>query len=264
MGSRPIPGFARFFLPLRCSVSAPTTPLPPGAPLAAQAESGPDPTRVGFRPAPGLARRGGAKTCVARLRPYNGGQLWAGTQTSGPPARPGLRPSGGPAPSPMLLGPRLATPSPPAALTAAQAEPGPDPTRVGPRPDPGFARWAVAAPSPTLLGPCLATWPRLRAREGAGAGPAPREWAHGPTGPSPGKEGLRPPRASRSPCPPTPLPPTRLRVRRPALGLIPHEWASGPRAVGRPVRSTPERTSAVTASGIGDSFLARIPKWRLK
>ena len=147
MGSRPILGFARLFLPLRCSVSAPTTPLPPGAPLAAQAESGPDPTRVGFRPAPGLARRGGAKTCVARLRPYNGGQLWAGTQTSGPPARPGLRPSGGPAPSPMLFGPRLATPSPPAALTAAQAEPGPDPTRVGPQPDPtrgspgGRSRW---------------------------------------------------------------------------------------------------------------------------
>ena len=38
----------------------PATPMPPGAPLTAQAESGQDPTRVSSRPDPGFASWGGA------------------------------------------------------------------------------------------------------------------------------------------------------------------------------------------------------------
>ena len=150
---------------------------------------------------PTRASPGGDLPCVARLRHGNEGRLWAGTQTSGPPARPGVRPGGGgggAAPSTMLLGHCLSTPSPPAALSAAQAGTWTDPTRVGLRPDPDFARLGVAAPSPTLLGPYLTMpLPTGRGRRAfeRGRGPAsgrnPPEWAPGPTRASPGKEGLR-------------------------------------------------------------------------
>ena len=46
---------------------------------------------------------------------------------------------------------------PPGAPLRSQAESGPDPTRVGFRPDPSFDSWAGAAPSPVSLGPCTAT-----------------------------------------------------------------------------------------------------------
>ena len=47
------------------------TPMQSGTPLAAQAESGPDPTRVGSQPDPGFARmeRGHSHPCVSRFQP---------------------------------------------------------------------------------------------------------------------------------------------------------------------------------------------------
>ena len=59
----------------------------------------------------------------------------------------GLRPGGKEAaPCPASLGFDPATPMQPSAPPAA------DPTRVGSRPDPGFARWGEAAPSHASLG----------------------------------------------------------------------------------------------------------------
>ena len=122
VGSRPDPGFARWGEaspePLGFSHE---TPLPPGAPSAAQAESGLDPTRACSRPDPGFARWGEAAPSPASL---------------------GL----GPAtpmqavPSPESLGFGPATPIQSGAPSAAQAESGLDPTRVGSLPDPGFAQ----------------------------------------------------------------------------------------------------------------------------
>ena len=120
------------------------TPLPPSA---AQAEPGPDPTRVGARPDPGLARRGFAAPS-ARLRPSNLGRLWAGTQTSGLPARHGLRPAG-------VAAPHTSGPSARPVIRPVGG---------------GCALPYVARPLP---GHTFAAWPRLRAREGAGVGPDP-------------------------------------------------------------------------------------------
>ena len=105
----------------------PATPMQPSAPLAEQAESGSDPTRVGSRPDPGFARREEA------------------------------------APSPAALGLGLATPLPPGAPSTAQAESGPDPTRVGSQPDPGFARMERGRSHPCafLSVPVPALWPAL-------------------------------------------------------------------------------------------------------
>ena len=54
------------------------TPMQSGAPLAAQAEPGPDPTRVGSWPDPGFARmeRGCAHPCISRLQPGDALTAW--------------------------------------------------------------------------------------------------------------------------------------------------------------------------------------------
>ena len=70
----------------------------------------------------------------------------------------GLRPGGKEAaPCPASLGFDPATPMQPSAPLAAQAESGPDPIRVGSRPDPGFAGQGEAEPSPALLCFCPTT-----------------------------------------------------------------------------------------------------------
>ena len=165
---------------------------------AAQTEFGPDPRHVGSRPDPGFARWGpplrrSASTWQRGPALGRNPNEWASCSTRSSPGG-----GGGAAPSTMLLGQCLSTPSPPAALSAAQAGTWTDPTRVGLRPDPDFARLGVAAPSPTLLGPYLTMpLPTGRGRRAfeRGRGPAsgrnPPEWAPGPTRASPGKEGLR-------------------------------------------------------------------------
>ena len=99
--------------------------MQPGAPSAAKAELGQDPTRVGSLPYPGFAQLGEAEL------------------------------------SPALLDFGLATPIQHCAPSAVKAESGQDPTRVGSLPNQGFA-WGEAEPSPcnARLRPCdaLAAW----------------------------------------------------------------------------------------------------------
>ena len=128
MGSLPYLGFALWEglcpFPVSCSPCLMMLP-PPGVPSAAQAESGPDPTRESSRPDAGFARSGKAAT------------------------------------SPASIGFGPATPLPPGAPLDAQAASGPDPTGVSSRPDRGFARWGgYALQCVARLRPCnaLASW----------------------------------------------------------------------------------------------------------
>ena len=119
MRSLPDQGFAWREAPPATLGFGQATSLQAGAPSAAQADSGQDPTRVGSLPRtdPGFAKgRGEAE------------------------------------PTPALLGFGPATPMQPGAALSSQAESRPDPTRVGSRPDRGFARLGEAAPSPESLG----------------------------------------------------------------------------------------------------------------
>ena len=110
MGSRPDPDLARRgeAAPSPASLGfGLAAPLQPGAPSAAQAESGPGPARVGSRPDPYFGEAGPSRPCLRgfalawqRLRRLaapssaGGGRRPAGPQASWLPARPGLRPAG--------------------------------------------------------------------------------------------------------------------------------------------------------------------------
>ena len=147
-----------------------------------------------------------------------------------------------PTPAFRCFGP--ATPMQPGAALSAQAESRQDPTRVGSRPDPGFARLGEACPLlslsasarrrphclvclgcalPASLGfgqatPCSLA--RLLQRR-LNLGRTPPEWAPGQNRPSPGRERLHPPPLPRR----RPCPMARLRPRRLNLGWTPPEWA---------------------------------------
>ena len=97
MGSRPSPGGGEA-APSPASLGfIPATPMQPSAPLAAHAESGSDPTRVGALPDPRFAGRGEAAPSPALLgfglaTPLppdafgHEGRIWAGRHQSGRPA----------------------------------------------------------------------------------------------------------------------------------------------------------------------------------
>ena len=164
MGSRPDPDLARRgeAAPSPASLGfGLAAPLQPGAPSAAQAESGPGPARVGSRPDPYFGEAGPSRPCLRgfalawqRLRRLaapssaGGGRRWAGRYASGFPARPGLRPAGRDCALPCVARPLPG--DPPGAPSSAQAESGPDPTRVGFRPDPGFNSWGGVTASPAF------------------------------------------------------------------------------------------------------------------
>ena len=126
-----------------------TTLSPPGAPSATQAESGPDPTRVGSLPDPGFARWGEAGPSSASLGPC----------TATPSARPGPMPSPTLRPTPRTLATR----------SSPRQGPGPGP---GPRPRSivrPFVRrlYAASGPGPRLPPPPP---PPPAPTKGAGAG----------------------------------------------------------------------------------------------
>ena len=132
----------------------PATPLPHGAPPAAQAESRPVPARVGSQPDPGFALQEGlhpplSRSASARRCPCSLARL---------------------------------------PESAAQAQSRHDPTRVGSRPYPGFARRGEAAPFPASLGfgPATPMQSGMPSTMQAESGQDPPEWAPGPNRPSPG------------------------------------------------------------------------------
>ena len=144
----------------------PTTPLQPGAPSTAQAEPGPDPTRVGSRPDPGFRRLklkgGGPRPPRRRSAPASPGNAFAAwTAVDAPPSAAGGRRRAGP-----------------------QTRGFPAPRGLRPVGDAGGGCALPDAASPPLPGNALADWPRLRAREGAGACQDP-SWL-------PARPGLRP------------------------------------------------------------------------
>ena len=204
--------------------------MQPGAPPAAQAESGTAP------------------------------------HSSGLPARPGLRPVGRGWASLASLGFAPATPLPHGAPPAAQAESGLDPTRVGSQPDPGFAlqeglHLPLSRSASARRRPCSLA--RLRQRR-LNLGRTPPEWAPGLR---PGGGRLRPPlRRSastlRRPCNPLHLWLRMLNLGQtppesapcPTLDLPGGEWLHPPlhcsaSARRRPCRLTPSATKAESGPG---------------
>ena len=131
---------------------------------------------------PTRASPGGDLPCVARLRHGNEGRLWAGTQTSGPPARPGVRPGGGGRRCALHY---VARPLPVDAFAACCAFGRPGRHLDGPHPSgpsarPGLRPVGGGCSLPYVARPlpdnAFADWtrpPRLRAGEGPGFGPEP-------------------------------------------------------------------------------------------
>ena len=124
-------------------------------------------------------------------------------------------------PSPESLGFGQATPMQSGAPLAAQAEPGPDPTRVGSQPGEG--------PRPPLHSRGrgrrrLCRMARLRLRR-LTIGRTPPEWAPGLPQASPGRERLHPLLSRSASTWQRPCRLARLRPRRLNRGRTPPEWA---------------------------------------
>ena len=143
-----------------------STPSPPAALSAAQAGTWTDPTRVGLRPDPDFARLGVAAPSPTLLGPYLTMPLPTGRGRRA--FERGRGPASGRNPPEWAPGPTRASPGKEglrrlARRRAGQAASGPEPTRVGSRPDPGLDRLGGAEHSPASHGPCTAT-PSARPR----------------------------------------------------------------------------------------------------